>query len=153
MVDLTRTNSAATTDTLANEVKNRMSEISGKMAILTEEAGSSVEMVAELDEKISSINDLLNSTDGIIALKLQRLTASAAAEKMLAKAEQQTTDALSALNQLLAKARTAAGDIQSEAESSVSNAILMIFIVVIISIALAAGIALLTVRQHHDATG
>ncbi len=147
VVDLTRTNSAATTDTLANEVKNRMSEISGKMAILTEEAGSSVEMVAELDEKISSINDLLNSTDGIIALKLQRLTASAAAEKMLAKAEQQTTDALSALNQLLAKARTAAGDIQSEAESSVSNAILMIFIVVIISIALAAGIALVTVRS------
>ncbi len=147
VVDLTRTNSAATTDTLANEVKNRMTEISGKMAVLTEEAGSSVEMVAELEEKINSIHELLNGSDGVIALKQQKLTASAAAETMLAKAEQQTTDALSALNQLLAKARSAAGDIQTEAESSVSNAILMIFIVVIISIALAAGIALLTVRS------
>lgn len=147
VVDLTRTNSAATTETLANEVKNRMTEISGKMAILTEEAGSSVEMVAELEEKINSINELLNGADGVIALKQQKLTAAVAAEKMLAKAEQQTTDAVSALNQLLAKARTAAGDIQSEAESSVSNAILMIFIVVVISIALAAGIALLTVRS------
>ncbi len=147
VVDLTRTNSAATTDTLANEVKNRMTEIIGKMAVLTEEAGSSVEMVAELEEKINSIHELLNGSDGVIALKQQKLTASAAAETMLAKAEQQTTDALSALNQLLAKARSAAGDIQTEAESSVSNAILMIFIVVIISIALAAGIALLTVRS------
>lgn len=147
VVDLTRTNSAATSETLSNEVKNRMGEIKTKMAVLTAEAGSSVEMVAELEEKISSIDELLNASNGIIALKQQKLAAIAAAESLLSKAEQQTTDALSALNQLLAKARSAAGDIQSEAESSVSNAIVMIFVVVIISIALAAGIALLTVRS------
>lgn len=147
VVDLIRTNTAATSETLSNEIKNRMNDISAKMAVMKDEAGSSVEMVADLEEKITGINDLLNSADGILALKQQRLAATASAQKMLTTAEQQTTDAVSALNQLLSKARSAAGEIQQEAESGVSNAVVLIFIVVLVSIVLAVGIALLTVRS------
>ncbi|WP_306523952.1 methyl-accepting chemotaxis protein [Rheinheimera sp.] len=147
VVDLIRTNTPTTSETLSNEIKNRMSDIAGKMTVIKDEAGESVEMVADLEEKITAINDLLNSADGILALKQQRLAATASAQKMLTTAEQQTTDAVSALNQLLSKARSAAGEIQQEAESGVSNAVVLIFIVVLVSIVLAVGIALLTVRS------
>jgi methyl-accepting chemotaxis protein len=147
VVDLIRTNTATTSETLSNEIKNRMNDISAKMTVMKDEAGSSVEMVADLEEKITGINDLLNAADGILALKQQRLAATASAQKMLTTAEQQTADAVSALNQLLSKARSAAGEIQQEAESGVSNAVVLIFIVVLVSIVLAVGIALLTVRS------
>jgi len=147
VVDLIRTNTPATSETLSNEIKNRMNDISTKMTVMKDEAGSSVDMVADLEEKITGINDLLNAADGILALKQQRLAATASAQKMLTTAEQQTTDAVSALNQLLSKARSAAGEIQQEAQSGVSNAVVLIFIVVLVSIVLAVGIALLTVRS------
>lgn len=147
VVDLLRTNTPTTSETLSNEIKNRISDISAKMTVMQEEAGSSVEMVADLADKIAAINDLLNANDGILALKQQRLTATAAAQKMLTTAEQQTADAVSALNQLLSKARSAAGEIQRAAESGVSNAVVLIFIVVLVSIVLAVGIALVTVRS------
>jgi methyl-accepting chemotaxis protein len=51
------------------------------------------------------------------------------------------------LNQLLSRARTVAGEIQSEAASDVSGAITTIFLVVLISIGLAVGIAMVTVRS------
>ncbi|WP_333795753.1 methyl-accepting chemotaxis protein [Rheinheimera sp.] len=147
VVDLLRTNTPTTSETLSNEIKNRISDISAKMTVMQDEAGSSVEMVADLADKITAINDLLNANDGILALKEQRLTATASAQKMLTTAEQQTTDAVSALNQLLSKARSAAGEIQQAAESGVSNAVVVIFIVVLVSIVLAVGIALVTVRS------
>ncbi|MCT6698464.1 methyl-accepting chemotaxis protein [Rheinheimera sp. 4Y26] len=147
VVDLIRTNTPTTSETLSNEIKNRIGDISAKMTVIQEEAGESVEMVADLSEKITAINDLLNAADGILALKQQRLAATASAQKMLTTAEQQTADAVSALNQLLSKARSAAGEIQQAAESGVSNAVVLIFIVVLVSIVLAVGIALVTVRS------
>lgn len=51
VVDLTRTNAANTSETLSNEIKNRMTDIVAKMEIIKAEAGSSVDMVADLDEK------------------------------------------------------------------------------------------------------
>lgn len=147
VVDLIRTNTPTTSETLSNEIKNRIGDISAKMTVIQEEAGESVDMVADLSEKITAINDLLNAADGILALKQQRLAATASAQKMLTTAEQQTADAVSALNQLLSKARSAAGEIQQAAESGVSNAVVLIFIVVLVSIVLAVGIALVTVRS------
>lgn len=147
VVDLIRTNSATTSETLSNEIKNRINDISAKMTTMQDEAGGSVEMVADLADKISAINDLLNANDGILSLKQQRLAATASAQKMLTTAEQQTAAAVSALNQLLTKARGAAGEIQQAAESGVSNAVVLIFIVVLVSIVLAVGIALVTVRS------
>ncbi|MBU2223688.1 MAG: methyl-accepting chemotaxis protein, partial [Gammaproteobacteria bacterium] len=147
VVDLTRTNSPTTADTLSNEVKNRLADIVAKMAIISEEAGSGVDMVGDLNDKIGEINSLIAGADGILTLKQQRLSAQATATKLLETTEQKTTAAVEALAQLLAKVRTAAGDIQQEAESSVSTAVVTIFVVVLVSIAIAIGIAMQTVRS------
>ena len=144
VVDLTRTNAANTSETLSNEVKNRMIDIIAKMEVIKAEAGSSVDMVAELDEKISAINEQLTSADGILELKANKLKAEASATTLLATAEQQTIDASAALSVLLKKAREAAGEIQQEAESSVTSAIVLIFGVMAFSFVAAAAIALWT---------
>ena len=144
VVDLTRTNAANTSETLSNEVKNRMIDIIAKMEVIKAEAGSSIDMVAELDEKISAINEQLTSADGILELKANKLKAEASATTLLATAEQQTIDASAALSVLLKKAREAAGEIQQEAESSVTSAIVLIFGVMAFSFVAAAAIALWT---------
>ena len=147
VVDLTRTTSATTADTISNEVKSRLEGVNQQMSTIKTEAGSSVDMVADLDEKITAINDLLAGDEGILALKAQMLAASAEAQKLLTQAEAHNKTALDGLNRLLSRARTVAGEIQAEAASDVSGAITTIFLVVLISIGLAIGIAMLTVRS------
>ena len=147
VVDLTRTTSATTADTISNEVKSRLDGVNQQMTTIKTEAGSSVDMVADLDEKITAINDLLVGDEGILSLKAQMLAASAEAQKLLTQAEAHNKTALDSLNQLLSRARTVAGEIQAEAQSDVTGAITTIFLVVLISIGLAVGIAMVTVRS------
>lgn len=147
VVDLTRTTSATTADTISNEVTSRLQGVNQQMTIIKTEAGASVDMVADLDEKITAINDLLAGDEGILTLKAQMLAATAEAQKQLAQAESHNKTALDGLNRLLSRARTVAGEIQAEAQSDVSGAITTIFLVVLISIGLAVGIAMVTVRS------
>ncbi|WP_337879807.1 methyl-accepting chemotaxis protein [Rheinheimera sp.] len=147
VVDLTRTNNPATSDTISNEIKSRVDGVTQQMSTIRNEAGSSVEMVAELDEKITAIAELLTGSDGILALKSQMLAASASSEKLLQHAEDLNKTALESLNALLARARAVAGEIQGEAQSSVSTAISIIIIFSLVSIACAAVVATLTVRK------
>jgi methyl-accepting chemotaxis protein len=144
VVDLTRTNAANTSETLSNEIKNRIADIVSKMEVMNQEAGASVSMVADLNEKIVAINELLNGADGILPLKAQRIAASAEAATLLATAETQTTEASSALTELLTKARTAAGEIQTESADDVSSAIMWISIVGFVSVLVAVLVALKT---------
>ena len=147
VVDLTRTTSATTADTISNEVTSRLEGVNQQMTTIKTEAGASVDMVADLDEKITAINDLLVGEEGILKLKAQMLAASAEAQKLLTQAETHNKTALDSLNQLLSRARTVAGEIQAEAQSDVTGAITTIFLVVLISIGLAVGIAMVTVRS------
>ncbi|MBU0911447.1 MAG: methyl-accepting chemotaxis protein [Gammaproteobacteria bacterium] len=147
VVDLTRTTSATTADTIANEVKSRLEGVTQQMNTIKTEAGASVDMVADLDEKITAIHELLSGDEGILTLKAQMLAASAEAQKLLTQAEGHNKTALDGLNRLLSRARTVAGEIQAEAQSDVSSAITTIFLVVLISIGLAVGIAMVTVRS------
>jgi len=144
VVDLTRTNTKSTADTLSNEIKSRMQDINGRMAVIKTEAGGSVEMVAELEEKITAISELLLANDGILNQKSEKIAAEASAAVLLATAEKQTIAASEALNALLSKARTAAGEIQTESAASVSSAVVTIVVVMLFSFAAAAGIALWT---------
>lgn len=147
VVDLTRTTSASTAETISNEVTSRLEGVNQQMTTIKTEAGASVDMIADLDEKITAINDLLVGDEGILTLKAQMLAASAEAQKQLTQAEAHNKTALDGLNRLLSRARTAAGEIQAEAQSDVSGAITTIFLVVLISIGLAVGIAMVTVRS------
>ncbi|MDF3124800.1 MULTISPECIES: methyl-accepting chemotaxis protein [Rheinheimera] len=147
VVDLTRTTSATTADTISNEVTSRLAGVNQQMNTIRTEAGSAVDMVADLEEKITAINELLAGDEGILSLKAQMLAASAEAQKLLTQAEGHNKTALDGLNRLLSRARTVAGEIQAEAQSDVSGAITTIFLVVLISIGLAVGIAMVTVRS------
>jgi methyl-accepting chemotaxis protein len=147
VVDLTRTTSATTADTISNEVTSRLEGVNQQMTTIKTEAGSSVDMVADLDEKITAINDLLTGDEGILTLKAQMLAASAEAQKQLVQAEAHNKTALDGLNRLLSRARTVAGEIQSEAQSDVTRAITMIVIVVLVSIVFSFVIATWTVKS------
>jgi len=147
VVDLTRTTSATTADTISNEVTSRLQGVNQQMTTIKTEAGTSVDMVADLDEKITAINDLLAGDDGILALKAQMLAASAEAQKQLVQADAHNKKALDGLNLLLSRARTVAGEIQAEAQSDVTQAITMIVIVVLVSIVFSFVIATWTVKS------
>ncbi|MFC4656062.1 MULTISPECIES: methyl-accepting chemotaxis protein [Rheinheimera] len=147
VVDLTRTNNPSTSDTISNEIKSRVDGVSQQMTAIRNEAGSSVDMVAELDEKITAITELLIGGDGILSLKTKMLAASASSEKLLQNAEDLNKAALESLNALLSRARAVAGEIQGEAQSSVNTAISIIIILSLASIAGAAVVATLTVRR------
>jgi len=147
VVDLTRTTSATTAETISNEVKSRLAGVNQQITTIKTEAGSSVDMVADLDEKITAINDLLAGDEGILTLKAQMLAASAEAQKLLSQAENHNKTALDSLNQLLSRARTVAGEIQAEAQSDVSGAITMIILVVLASIVFSFVIATWTVKS------
>lgn len=153
VVDLTRTSTASTAETLSNEIKSRMQDINGRMAVIKTEAGGAVEMVAELEEKITAISDLLLADDGILVQKADKIAAEASATTLLATAEKQTVAASDALNTLLSKARTAAGDIQTETAASVSSAVVTIVIVMLFSFAAAAVIAVMTRRSIVEPLG
>jgi methyl-accepting chemotaxis protein len=147
VVDLTRTTSPTTAETISNEVTSRLEGVNQQMNVIRTEAGDTVDMVADLDEKITAINELLAGDEGILGLKAQMLAASAEAQKLLVQAESHNKTALDGLNSLLSRARTVAGEIQAGAQSDVSGAITTIFLVVLISIGLAVGIAMVTVRS------
>lgn len=150
VVDLTRTNQANISETLSNEIRNRMTDINSKVATIKTETKGNVSLVADLEEKAAAIDELLNGSDGILPLKAQRIAASASAEKQLAAVEQQTMAALNALNELLSKARSAAGEIQAETESGVSAAQTTIIVFMLLSFAAAFGIAFWTTRSIKE---
>lgn len=147
VVDLTRTTSATTAETISNEITSRLDSVNKQMATIKTEAGASVDMVADLDEKIVAINDLLAGEQGILTLKAQMLAASAEAQKLLEQAELHNKTALDSLNNLLSRARTVASEIQAEAQSDVTRAITLIVLVVLASIVFSFGIATWTVKS------
>ncbi len=147
VVDLTRTTSATTAETISNEIISRLDSVNKQMATIKTEAGASVDMVADLDEKIVAINDLLAGEQGILTLKAQMLAASAEAQKLLEQAELHNKTALDSLNNLLSRARTVASEIQAEAQSDVTSAITMIVLVVLASIVFSFVIATWTVKS------
>lgn len=147
VVDLTRTTSATTAETISNEITSRLDSVNKQMATIKTEAGASVDMVADLDEKIVAINDLLAGEQGILTLKAQMLAASAEAQKLLEQAELHNKTALDSLNNLLSRARTVASEIQAEAQSDVTSAITMIVLVVLASIVFSFVIATWTVKS------
>lgn len=147
VVDLTRTTSATTAETISNEITSRLDSVNKQMATIKTEAGASVDMVADLDEKIVAINDLLAGEQGILTLKAQMLAASTEAQKLLEQAELHNKTALDSLNNLLSRARTVASEIQAEAQSDVTSAITMIVLVVLASIVFSFVIATWTVKS------
>lgn len=147
VVDLNRTTTDSTANTLSNEIAFRLKELNDQFAAIKTETAGSVSLVSELEDKVTAINSLLEGSNSIVALKANRLQSTADATKALASAEQQTTNGMASLATLLSQARKTAETIQQNTAAGVSNAIMTIFIVVVGSIALAIGISWYTVNS------
>ncbi|MCD1597206.1 MULTISPECIES: methyl-accepting chemotaxis protein [Rheinheimera] len=147
VVDLNRTLSDTTANTISNEIAFRLKDLNDQFAVIKTETAGQVSLVSELDEKVSAINESLDGSQGIPALKLKRLQSTADATTLLASAEQQTASGMASLAGLLSQASKAAEVIQRDASSGVSNAITTIFIVVLLSIIFSVIIATVTVRS------
>ncbi|GAB2917845.1 methyl-accepting chemotaxis protein [Rheinheimera gaetbuli] len=147
VVDLNRTLSDSTASTISNEIAFRLKDLNEQFASIKAEAGTQVPLVADLEEKVSAINELLQGTNGIPSIKAARLQSSAEATRLLASVEQQTASAISTVTGLLDEASKAAESIQLEASQSVASAITIIFVVMLASILLAVLIAVITVKS------
>ncbi len=147
VVDLNRTTSDATANTIGNEIGFRLKELNDQFAIIETDTAGQVALVADMAEKVAELNNLLSGSNSVVALKMQRLQGIAEATGLLAQAEQQTAAAMTSLAGLLSQARTAAETIQQESANGVANAITTIFIVVLVSILLAVVIAYITVKS------
>ena len=147
VVDLNRTQSETTATTISNEIAFRLKDLNEQFATIKTETADKVNLVADLEEKVTAINELLQGTNGIPSIKAARLKSASEAATLLATLEQQTTNAIKLLEGLLAKASSAAETIQKDAAESVSRAVTIIFIVMLVSVLLAVGIAIITVRS------
>ncbi|PKM17710.1 MAG: methyl-accepting chemotaxis protein [Gammaproteobacteria bacterium HGW-Gammaproteobacteria-15] len=147
VVDLNRTTSDTTANTISNEIAFRLKELNDQFEIIKTETAGQVSLIDDLAEKFAQINTLLAGSNSIIELKTRRLQSTADATALLASAEQQTASAMASLAGLLTQASKAAETIQQDSASGVSNAITLIFIVVLISIIVSVVIATVTVRS------
>ena len=147
VVELNRTQSETTATTISNEIAFRLKDLNEQFATIKTETADKVNLVADLEEKVTAINELLQGTNGIPSIKAARLKSASEAATLLATLEQQTTNAIKLLEGLLAKASSAAETIQKDAAESVSRAVTIIFIVMLVSVLLAVGIAIITVRS------
>lgn len=145
VIDLNRTTSDTTATTISNEIAFRLKDLNEQFATMKTEAGAQVTLVADLEDKVTAINELLHPTNGIPAIKAARIASSTEATALLDSVEQQTAQAITVLEGLLGKASTAAEDIQQQATQSVANAITIIFVVMLVSVLLAIGISVYTV--------
>ncbi|MEE2002748.1 methyl-accepting chemotaxis protein [Alkalimonas sp. MEB108] len=145
-VDLIRTENPVIATTVGNELTFRLSELTQNFSTVQQQAGS-LDLISDLAEKIAEIEQLLSGSQGLTRLKEQHLQSIEAAETLLEQTEQHANSGLNQLNTLLNQARNAADAIQQTSASTVSNAVTFNFIVMFISVVLAAGITIWTVRS------
>lgn len=145
VVDLNRTTNDSTATTISNDIAFRLQDLNNQLNIMLTEAAQ-VAMPAELAEKMVVVSGALHADQGIPALKAQLLQGKTKADQLLQQADEQTSLALTRLDSLLNQSTRAAAEIQQQSNSSVSNALTAIFIVMLASILIAIFIAYRTVK-------
>ena len=147
VIELNRTVLESTASTISNEIAFRLKDLNEQFAAIQKETNGQVALVSDMVEKMDAINTLLAGNDGIPAVKNQRLQGSAKAAESLSASEEKTVEAMTVLAGLLNQASAAAKTIQQESEASVSNAVTIIFFVVVGSIVLSIVISVFTVKS------
>lgn len=97
------------------------------------------------NEQMAAIKTQIDKANNLVALKTTQLTALQQARESLAKSEQEVSQAIEALDLLLEGAEHQFNTLQSEVSSSVNFAEYLTYLLMVILIALAAGIAVKTI--------
>ncbi len=145
LVDLNRTTNDNTAATISNDIAFRLQDLNSQLNVMVEEANS-ISIATELAEKMATIASKLNGNQGIPALKAKLLQGKARANSLLQQADDQTSLALTHLDQLLGQTTQAAETIQQLSNDRVSGALTGILIMMPLAIGIAIFIAFGTVR-------
>lgn len=145
VMDLNRTANLSTADTISNDIAFRLQDINTQLATIQSNAAQ-VAITAELADKMAVLTPLLTDSQGVPALKNSLLKGKENATQLLEQADAEAQQAITRLNTLLSQSTQAAEVIQQQSSSSVSSAITMIFIVMLVSVLIACFVVFKTVR-------
>lgn len=145
LVDLNRTTNDNTATTISNDIAFRLNDLNNQLNVMLTEANA-ISIASDLADKMATVTSKLNGNQGIPALKAQLLQGKARANSLLQQADEQTSLALTHLDQLLAQTTQAAEAIQQLSNDRVSGALTGILIMMPLAVGIAIFIAFGTVR-------
>lgn len=146
--DYIKTENLTRAQTIGNEVELVVTQISAQMAEMQQVAGGrdtsgTLEEIAEL---VGSVTASVNSSTGLLATQVDRLNKQIAAGESLQASDLNITEASAELDKLLELADKKTLDVEAQVASSVTSGTTLVVVLGLISIGLAAFIAVLSVR-------
>lgn len=146
--DYIKTQNLTRAQTIGNEVELVVNQISEQMAEMQQVAGGrdTSGTLEEITDLVSSVTASVNASSGLLATQVDRLNRQIAATEALAASEQNIAEASAELDKLLDQADRKTLDIEEQVANSVTSGTSLVIILGLISIALAAFIAVLSVR-------
>lgn len=143
-----KTETLVRSQTLGNEVDLVVEKVAGLLSEM-KQAAAGRDSSGTLDDINDLVNDALaaiNSTNGVMQLHVERLERRNDAEKALNASDENIALGVVELENLLTLADAKAKDIEQQVNSAIATGNTFVISVVIISIAIAAGIGYVTVR-------
>lgn len=146
--DYIKTDSLIRAETIGNEVTLVVTQISNQLAEMQQSAGNrdSSGTLEEIVELVNSVTSSVTSSNGLLAIQVDRLNKQVAAEASLKASDNNIHQASEELNKLLALADQKTMSVGEQVADSVSSGSTQVIILGIISIIAAAGIAVVSVR-------
>ena len=143
-----KTQTLVRSQTLGNEVDLVVEKVVTQLSDMMQAAGGRDDS-GTLDDINDLVNDAINAikaNDGVVQLHVDRLERRNDAEKALNASDQNITQGVVALENLLTLADKKASHVESQVNSAIATGNTFVIVVVIISIAVAAFIGYVTVR-------
>ncbi|WP_100643867.1 methyl-accepting chemotaxis protein [Alteromonas facilis] len=147
-IEYAKTQTLQRAQTIGNEVELIVTKVAQRLSDMQQAEGGrdSSGSMADIAELISGATGAISANDGVLALHVDRLEKDIAAEEALRASEGNIEQAITELNSLLGLADEKVKDTEARVNGAVGGATTSIIIIVIISLAIAGGIAYLTVN-------
>lgn len=137
-----KTETLVRAQTLGNEVELVVNQVQGHLDSMMEAADGEDDSgtLDEISDMVSAALDAVRGSDGILKLHVERLNYRTESQTSLTRSDENIKQAIVELEKLLALANGKAKDIEEQVNSKVSGGIAQVFVVGVISIAIALGI-------------
>lgn len=137
-----KTETLVRAQTLGNEVELVVNQVQGHLDSMMEAADGEDDSgtLDEISDMVSAALDAVRGSDGILKLHVERLNYRTESQTSLTRSDENIKQAIVELEKLLALANGKAKDIEEQVNSKVSGGIAQVFVVGVVSIAIALGI-------------
>lgn len=134
--------------TLGNEVDLVVDKVATLLSDMMQAAGGRDDSgsLQEINELVNNALNAITANDGVVQLHVERLEHKNQAEQALNASDDNIAQGIVELEKLLSLADSKAADIEEQVNSAIATGNSFVIIVVLISIAVAAGIGYVTVR-------